>query len=193
MRGLVNRVALAAGSLACGFIVTLGPSASAGAALAPATSTLTYLYGVSCTSKTSCTAAGYSNTAPPTTTSLAEKWNGTKWAIQHTPNPSGLGDQATLNGVSCSSRTACTAVGEFYDPVTSTTASLAETWNGSKWTIRPTVNPPGHEVYLRGVSCSSPTTCTAIGVSFSGAVAGWTSLAERWNGANWTVQHTPNP
>jgi hypothetical protein len=73
MQVLLNRVALAAGTLASGLIVTLGPTASAGAASAPATSTLTYLYGVSCTSKTSCTAAGYSNTAPPTTTSLAEK------------------------------------------------------------------------------------------------------------------------
>ncbi len=115
-----------------------------------------------------------------------------KWVIKPTPNPTGLGDQATLNGVSCASRTACTAVGEFYDPITGATASLAETWNGASWNIQPTVNP-GSVSYLYSVSCSSPTACTAVGRSFHGAVIGWTSLAGRWNGTTWSVQHTPNP
>jgi hypothetical protein len=48
-----------------------------------------FLDGVSCTSRASCTAVGYSDTAPPITTSLAERWNGTKWVIQATPNPPG--------------------------------------------------------------------------------------------------------
>ena len=153
----------------------------------------TNLNSVSCVSKKACTAVGYAaNSSGVGAISLAERWNGAKWVIQHTPNPAGVGDETTLNGVSCSSPTACTAVGESYDPVSSATASLAETWNGTRWTIQRTVNP-GKVVYLYGVSCSSPTACTATGRSFGGAVTGWTSLAERWNGARWAVQRTPNP
>jgi len=154
----------------------------------------TNLNSVSCVSKNACTAVGYAaNSDGVGTISLAERWNGVKWVIQPTPNPPGEGDETTLNGVSCSSRTACTAVGEFYDPVTSATASLAERWNGTSWTIQHTVNPPGNDVDLFAVSCSSPGACTATGRSFRGAVIGWTSLAERWNGSTWAVQRTPNP
>lgn len=42
---------------------------------------------VSCATETSCTAAGHSVSGGSTKT-LAEKWNGTSWSIQSTPNPS---------------------------------------------------------------------------------------------------------
>jgi hypothetical protein len=159
----------------------------------PPSTNNTNLNSVSCVSRNACTAVGYAaNSSGVGAITLAERWNGANWVIQPTPNPTGLGDQATLNGVSCASRTACTAVGDYYDPVSGATASLAETWNGTSWTIQPTLNP-GTVSYLYGVSCSSATACTAVGLSFEGAVTGWTSLAERWNGATWSVQHTPNP
>jgi hypothetical protein len=149
---------------------------------------------VSCVSRTACTAVGYAaNSSGVGTITLAERWNGTSWAIQPTPNPPGLGTQPTLSGVSCTSRTACTAVGDFYDPVTSATASLAMSWNGTRWAIQHSVNPPGHQVYLYSVSCTAPAACTAIGRTFTGVAAGWVSLAERWNGAKWSRQRTPNP
>ena len=154
----------------------------------------TNLNAVSCVSRTACTAVGYAaNSTGVGAIPLAERWNGTKWAIQSMPKPPGVGNETTLYGVSCTSRTACTAVGDSYDPVTSATASLAERWNGTTWTIQRTFNPPGHEVYFYGVSCSSPTACTAIGRSFTDSAAGWVSLAERWNGTTWTRQPTPNP
>jgi len=81
---------------------------------------------VSCTSATACTAAGfYSNATTPVT--LAERWNGTKWSIQTTPNPVG-GSNSTLDGVSCASASTCTAVGGYNNGTTG--ATLAERWNG---------------------------------------------------------------
>ena len=49
------------------------------------------------------------------------------WSIQHTPNPTGASD-STLNGGSCTSASACTAVGQSGNGTTGVT--LAERWNG---------------------------------------------------------------
>ena len=68
------------------------------------------LSGVSCTSASACTAVGdYTNTTG-TRVTLAERWNGTSWTIQSTPNPTGA-KGSSLSGVSCTSASACTAVG----------------------------------------------------------------------------------
>ena len=70
---------------------------------------------------------------------LAEAWNGTKWRILNTKTPLGsTGD--VLRGVSCSSSTSCMAVGDYIGP--STFLTLAEVWNGTKWAIKKTPNPP---------------------------------------------------
>ena len=44
--------------------------------------------------------------------STAEAWDGTRWTLQATPKPT---DNLTLNAVSCTSATACTAVGSSND------------------------------------------------------------------------------
>jgi len=153
----------------------------------------TNLDGVSCVSPASCIAVGYAaESSGNGSISLAESWNGTAWTIQPTPNPAGAVTETTLDGVSCTSRTACTAVGDSYNPI-SGTQSVAERWNGSAWTIQQTVNPPGNDVFLYAVSCESPTACTAVGRSFGGATAGWTSLIEQWNGTTWSRIPSPNP
>jgi hypothetical protein len=60
------------------------------------------------------------------TLTLAEVWNGTSWAIQGTPNKAGYSDSA-LAGVSCTSVSACTAVGAYSkDEYNNTSFTLAE-------------------------------------------------------------------
>ncbi len=92
---------------------------------------------VSCTSAAACTAVGYyQRYTDGALVNFADRWNGTSWSDQPMPDPStGAGD-ALLNGVSCSSSTACTAVGN-YDGST-TTLTLAERWNGTSWAVQPT-------------------------------------------------------
>ena len=82
---------------------------------------------MSCTSASACTAVGY-YASGSTYVTLAERWNGTKWSIQHTPNPTGA-PGSWLDGVSCASASTCTAVGDpnFSPPQ----VTLAERWNGS--------------------------------------------------------------
>jgi hypothetical protein len=143
------------------------------------------LYGVSCASASACTAVGGSSNGT-TMVTLAERWNGTKWSIQHTPNPTGS-SFTFLYGVSCTSVSACTAVG------TSSNGTLAERWNGTTWSIQHTPNPTGGSgILLQGVSCASASACTAVG-GYSKGTAANVTLAERWNGTTWSIQHTPNP
>lgn len=68
------------------------------------------LLGVSCVSARACTAVGSSFTVIGAGATLAERWNGTQWSIEHTPNTDGA---SGLDSVSCVSARACTAVGAY--------------------------------------------------------------------------------
>lgn len=58
---------------------------------------------------------------------LAERWDGTRWRIEPTPHPAGSPTNF-LNGVTCSSRRACTAVGSAV--AGKIRVPLVERWNG---------------------------------------------------------------
>jgi hypothetical protein len=151
------------------------------------------LSAVSCTSAAACTAVGYAPDVAGPIVPLAERWDGTAWMIQSTPNVAGT-TAGALEGVACISMTTCIAVGHYVDSA-GTTVTLAEAWDGSDWTIKATPNPAGATgSFLSGVSCSSAKACTALGDYIVGAGTGAElTLAERWNGSNWTIQTTPNP
>jgi hypothetical protein len=75
----------------------------------------TSLAGVSCPSSRSCTAVGVNVPAgapPVPTTAVAEHWDGTNWALQTVPEPSGTFG-AELSGVWCLATLNCTAVGDY--------------------------------------------------------------------------------
>jgi hypothetical protein len=83
------------------------------------------LSGVSCTSSGACIAVGFgyseiSGRLGP----LAERWNGSSWSIQRTPQ---LADGDQFDDVSCVSSTACTAVGG------NGLDTIAERWDGHRW------------------------------------------------------------
>lgn len=163
-----------------------GTSWSAQTISGPSGTSRISMNGVSCTSSTACTAVG-SYTKAGTTFTLAERWNGSSWSSQTTPNPTGSLNNYLFE-VSCSSSTACTAVGRYEKEKEELT--LAESWNGTEWSIQETPNPVGsaHNT-LHGVSCTSSTACTAVGNdNTSGAL---NTLAERWNGTGWSIQTTP--
>jgi hypothetical protein len=83
MRVFLNRAALISALIVNAAALAFGPGASAAAV-----STLTFLDGVSCTSRASCTAVGRSFGGATTGwTSLVEEWNGTTWTRVPTPNP----------------------------------------------------------------------------------------------------------
>ncbi|HEY3732848.1 MAG TPA: hypothetical protein VGL63_02930 [Streptosporangiaceae bacterium] len=72
--------------------------------------------------------------------------------------------------------------------------TLAEQWNGSTWSVLPSLNPRGAvTVVLTGVSCASVTRCTAVGDYTPARSSSLVPLAEHWNGSNWSVQAIPVP
>jgi hypothetical protein len=147
------------------------------------------LSGVSCTSSAACTAVGSYENGSSRLVTLAEVWNGTKWSIQSTPNPIGA-QYAVFAAVSCVSSSVCMAVGSF------DYKTFAEKWNGTEWATQTTPNPLGAETSnLESVSCTSSTACTAVGnyyYYYSGKYVRAT-LAEKWNGTEWSIQSTPSP
>jgi hypothetical protein len=86
---------------------------------------------ISCASASHCVVAGDfgSGTWPPKRQTLVEVWNGASWSIQSSPaNPAGH-ETSWLTAVSCTSATACTAVGASQPTYISTSmAPLALRW-----------------------------------------------------------------
>ncbi|MGZ6638048.1 MAG: hypothetical protein ACXVH3_31235 [Solirubrobacteraceae bacterium] len=101
----------------------------------------TLLESVSCSFATACAAVG-TNVDDIV---VAGTWDGHRWSPHFT-----YSQPPPLNGVSCFSARACTAIGY----------GAAARWNGRKWSLQ---QIGGNGRVLTGVSCPSATTCTAVG------------------------------
>jgi hypothetical protein len=158
-----------------------------------------YGAGIACTSATSCIFVGSYHTSAGSANddflTLAESWNGTKWTVLTTPNPSGT-TQGSFSGVSCTSATSCIAVGSYDTKSDIHDKALAEYWNGSTWAMQsmPSVVISGAttNTNVDGVSCTSASSCMAAGYyDTTGTQEG--PIAEYWNGSTWTVSLLPAP
>jgi putative hemolysin len=144
------------------------------------------LHGVDCLSSRFCVAVGfYSNGT--TAQTLIERWNGTAWAIDSSPNvnpPSGFLPNE-LKGVSCISVSFCLAVGGFTS-TQSIDQTLTELYNGSSWSLVNSPNNVGGND-LTSVACVSTGNCWAVG--FGGDDP---AIIEHWNGSGWAIVPSPN-
>jgi IPT/TIG domain len=157
----------------------------------PTGATLTRLQGLSCTSSTACTAVGLYHNSSGVEVTLAETWNGTTWSIQSTPNPTGAKASALMS-VSCTSSNACTAAQDYLNS-SNVIVPLVERWNGTAWAEQAAVTPTGAtNTKIHRVSCTSSTACSAVGV-YTNSSGVEVTLAETWNGTTWSIQSTPNP
>jgi hypothetical protein len=202
MRGLACRAVVAFGAA----VVLLAPAAGAAARanVAPAAPASAPVPGwsvtpspnpragngalntVSCPTTSACTAVGFHVTESGLGVTLAERRTGGAWTVQSTPNPRGAATSA-LNGVSCPSSSACSAVGEFFVK-SGAQRTLAERWNGRRWHTQRTPNPAGSPFsILAAVACPVTNSCTAVGASNSKL------LVEQWGGARWRIQSAPVP
>jgi hypothetical protein len=80
----------------------------------------------------------------------------------------------------------------FYLNGSSKWLTLAESWNGTGWALVTSPSPrdvDGSE--LAGVACARATSCVAVGDTFT-KTGNTHTLAESWNGANWTIVASPN-
>ena len=145
------------------------------------------LSGVSCSQLDLCIAVGGGAGG-----TLAERWNGVRWSIQPSANPPG-GTNSFLKAVSCRTPASCTAAGTYFRR-SGAEVTLAEELVRGQWSVQPTPNLSGASVsFLLGVSCGTPVTCTAVGVSENPARGRSTTLAEYRQHGRWVIQPTPNP
>ena len=87
-----------------------------------------------------------------------------------------------LNAVTCENSSDCWATGDSANYH----RTLAEHWNGTKWSIVPTPNTASFGNILNGVACTSTSNCWATGQGAS------KTLAERWDGNSWSIVPTPD-
>ena len=140
------------------------------------------LLAISCWAARGCMAVGdsFSPAVGGGGALLAEQWNGRAWNIRRTPSPAATGIDS-LQGVSCVSARACTAVGSYG----------ALRWDGRRWTSQRIPKPPyGEARELVGISCTTARDCTGVGDYMPTSYV-TKALAERWNGRKWVIQHPP--
>jgi len=101
---------------------------------------------------------------------LVERWNGSSFALIHSPSGS-AGNYPQLKAVACASSTACQAVGSRGSGQDEALV-LTEGWNGSQWSGETSFSPLYGFQTLSGLACPSADDCWAVGEgqvrSFSG-------------------------
>jgi hypothetical protein len=149
-----------------------------------------FLQGVSCVSASSCTAVGHYDSASGIDVTLVESSNGSTWSIVSSRNRGTGGD--SLDGVSCLSAGACTAVGSFTALPEGTAETLVETWNGSAWSTVASPDTFQGGGGLNAVSCVSASSCTAVGGYESATSGTGATLVVSWNGTAWSQVSSPD-
>jgi len=135
-----------------------------------------------------CTAVGYARPDPNTFATLAERWDGSGWHLQSTPNPTGS-DNSLLYGVSCPLRRTCTAVGQ--STGANVTSPIVERWFGrvDAWGPQAAPQPEGAEsVGLGDVSCpDGQVVCVVVGSSTPSQGQSSVMAARRVGLGSWSI------
>jgi hypothetical protein len=131
---------------------------------------------------------GYNRELP-----MANTWKNGQWSVKALPIPEGTGKTVAMTGVSCTSTTACLAVG-YEENTAGKRVPVAERLNGSEgWSASAISLPAGaSEAALEGVSCASASACMAVGLSVN-STGGLVPYAALWNGSVWTAQNLNPP
>ncbi len=122
------------------------------------------------------------------TSTLAEHWDGSTWAVVATPNPAVTGAaQNALLGVAAVSSSDVWAVGY---SIADGYATLTLHWDGSTWSVVPSPNPSSRDFIagpiLTAVAAISSTDVWAVGGQL---IAQYESPAviEHWDGRAWSL------
>jgi hypothetical protein len=134
------------------------------------------LFGITATSASNVWAVGERCAGSAAQRVMIQRWNGTAWRVQRTPDLAG--DHEYLLGVAARSSTNAWAVGGTQG------GTLALRWNGSKWVRRDTPNGPAAS--LEGVAVTGSGIAWAVGTDRD-----FQPMIVRWNGRSWKRQPSP--
>jgi hypothetical protein len=136
-------------------------------------------------------AVGYQPATNGAVETLIEHWDGSVWTVVPSPNGNNTGN--VLTSISATSPNDIWAVGDQTAPGIEV-RTLALHFDGNAWSIVPTPNPVGgsslDQNVLTSVVAVASDDVTAVGFT----LANFTELtmAQHWDGNNWTVVSTPN-
>jgi hypothetical protein len=144
------------------------------------------LHAVSALSENNVWAVGVSyNTERTLSSSLIEHWNGSRWSVVPSPNPSG-----TLNilyGVAAVASNDVWAVGY---AATASSGAVIMHWNGSVWSVVP--NPPS-SIFVSNLLALAVISANDIWAVGSGRIGDEdATLTLHWNGTAWSFVSSPN-
>ena len=155
------------------------------------------LQSVSCTSSSSCIAVGYStDDNGDNLNGLIEQWNGAAWTLSPGAVTGRAFDQ--LTNVQCLAADDCWAVGNAGPgqqlanflpifPGAVGDQGLIEHWNGSTWSLTPSVTEPSpNGGYLNGLACVNASDCWASGATTDDTGAASGLLVQHWDGSTWS-------
>jgi hypothetical protein len=146
------------------------------------------LLDVSCSDPSNCTAVGGYRNSSNVQVSFAVRWNGTAWTHHTTPNPTGSSN-TVLQNISCADQNWCVAVGDWLN--SGTWQPMAQSWNGSSWSLDSAPSPTGATFgLLEGVACRI--SCMAIGWYTDSAGVNKT-LGEVRSTPSWIQKTLPTP
>jgi hypothetical protein len=161
---------------------------------------LSQIRSLSCTSPTSCWAAGsYGKELSAGHQKLLNqilRWTGRRWVKVTAPNPDGTGPKARndILAISCITAGSCWAAGGTGAESGRPGLNQALHWNGAKWSVIRTPEPggTGGDVanILTSVRCATPGNCQAVGVVETSTGAEDQIL--HWNGTRWTTTLGPS-
>ncbi len=153
------------------------------------------LSSVSCTAVGHCVAVGGgAYGGEPFKDPLIERLKKGRWTIE----PAEVPPRALisyLTGIDCASKSRCTAVGYSLND-DKTYSSVAETWDGSTWSLMPLSDPAGALLtWLTDVTCPDLHRCIAAGFAIQSTARGEQELAitQEWDGLSWTLRILPAP
>ena len=145
------------------------------------------LLGVSTLPSGQAWAVGYYVNAEYAQQTLIQHFDGSTWTVIPSPSPGAR--QNILYGVAAITGTDVWAVGGTQDAA-GTWHSLAEHWNGSAWSVVPTVDAGSSGNLLYAVTAVGSNSVYATGQQ-SGSAFPSQALTEHWNGSAWSTLATP--
>lgn len=119
---------------------------------------------------------------------LVERWNGMRWGLVPSPNPSV--SHNVLTGVATVSPSEAWAVGWFDNP-REVPRTLIEHWDGTAWRFVTSPDVGTGSNFLYAITAVSTDDVWAVGQGVSAQGAGQT-LTLHWDGLAWSVVPSPN-
>ena len=115
------------------------------------------------------------------------------WQVVPSPNGGKQADGNVFLATAALSSTDTWAVGAEPNPNQFLTATLAEHWDGVRWSIVPTPAISAPTVQLNSIAAVNSGNVWAAGYSDNPNCLCGQTVVEHWNGSRWTRLTTPNP